>query len=415
MYRMIKKITERCSSILKFQWKLFAGLYLLIWREKRPLARKNNLRGVYQAVRSTLRRAVKNRSMAPPHPYLMIELCQKCNVNCIFCLTHSNLIKNTHTNLPIKTQQQKDGKIDPFLDFDKFKAVVEELGRLKPKSISLSGNGETLLYPKLLDAITHIKTQQKLKTAKISFSTNGLLLNNSLSKELITAGINGINFSINASTPETYMTMHSINGNEFYKLKNNIRFFVDAVDSSNRKKPHITATFALCTKNYREMPKMIDLCHNLGIRRAGFRLIYFCKGKRECLKEFILEAKQKEELKCLAFEALLHAENKKIFTNLNSFINILKKDNNNYFLPKISDAYTCQIHANGLVSPYDFPYVMGDIYKDSLVDIWRSRQYVEFRNTIKEKTLNKELLPTRPFCFNCDLNGAALDSCNIIS
>ena len=61
------------------------------------------------------------------------------------------------------------------MEFALFRSIVDEATRYGPRSYSLHLFGEPLLYPKILEAISYIKTKNKKNT--ILLTTNGTLLN----------------------------------------------------------------------------------------------------------------------------------------------------------------------------------------------------------------------------------------------
>lgn len=369
-----------------------------------------NIKPFIKAVYSALR----FKKSLPMRPRITLGLSSRCNIRCVFCLAHSPLIADGQERFCGMTWQlgKPNAGSSVYLEFKKFKEIIDSLRDLQPASISLSGNGEILLYPHLLSAVSY--TRSKLNDIHIDLSTNGLNLNSEMSREMLRMEIDQINFSINAADAQTYEQMHCIKSDTFYDVINNIKNLVSEKQRLGKNKPRISATFVICRKNFHQLKGMINLCFPLGIKNAGFRNMYFCKGKENNLKEYILNPGDKIKLKDYILDALLEAKNKKIFTNLSSFFKISEKGGNDKFLPKASDAYDCQIHPDGTVNAYDFPYRMGNVYENNISQIWHSPQYLNFRDMIKEKASKKEHIPTRPFCFRCNLPASQLADCNII-
>ena len=247
------------------------------------------------------------------------------------------------------------------------------------------------------------------------FSTNGILLTRDLAEELIRLGLRNINFSINAGRPDTYERMHAVSAGNFARVKEQVREFVGISSRKAESPAEISASFVLCKENYREVKEMLALSREMGISQANFRMMYFCEQKRKSLEGYILDDAERKELETIIFESILTAQQMRISSNLSTLLAILKKGPSALFTPTLKHAYTCQIHANGMVNPYDFYALMGNLYKDSFLAVWYSSHYLEFRSRIKRYAFRKEPIPTRPFCLRCETAGVNnSDRCRII-
>ncbi len=137
--------------------------------------------------------------------------------------------------------------------------------------------------------------------------------------------------------------------------------------------------------------------------------------KKGSLGGYILNHEERKELEKLIFESVLMAQQMRISSNLSNLLAILKKGPSAFFVPTLKHAYTCQVHANGAVNPYDFYAPMGNIYKDSFLSVWYSPQYLEFRSRIKRLSFRREAMPTQPFCLRCEAAGVDNSNrCHII-
>src|SRR3990167_10235450 len=94
-----------------------------------------------------------------------IELTNACNLNCIMCP------RTTSMQRPIG-----------MMDFDLFQKIVDEAVKYGTKAFSLHVFGESLLYPKIFEAISYIKNKDK--NISITLSTNGTLLNHNKNTQL---------------------------------------------------------------------------------------------------------------------------------------------------------------------------------------------------------------------------------------
>lgn len=118
---------------------------------------------------------------------------QACNINCEYCL-HSL----SNQELAQKNFIQKN------MDEDIFAKVVSQLQEFprRIKSISMSGQGESLCNPKFADMVSTVKKAGIAE--EVSFITNGLLLNEKKIEEIIAAGLDRIFISLQGVTSAKY-------------------------------------------------------------------------------------------------------------------------------------------------------------------------------------------------------------------
>jgi len=86
--------------------------------------------------------------------HIFIETTASCQLSCAYCPRE---------------------KISQDMDFNLFCSIVDECSEYGARSFSLHLFGETLLYPKILEAISYIKRANRRHT--ILLTTNGVLLN----------------------------------------------------------------------------------------------------------------------------------------------------------------------------------------------------------------------------------------------
>lgn len=103
--------------------------------------------------------------------HIFIETTAHCNLSCDYC----------------PREKRKDD-----MDFGLFKDIVDECSKYGARSFSFHLFGETLLYPKIIEAILYTKKQNKNHTVLIT--TNGTLLNK-YADALLESGVDRIIWS----------------------------------------------------------------------------------------------------------------------------------------------------------------------------------------------------------------------------
>jgi len=138
-----------------------------------------------------------------------------CNAKCPNC---------PYTNSNIRSEY----KDKPFMDGKTFKIIADQCGEYNAW-IRLSGGGEPMLHPESVALIEYAKH----KGAKIGLITNGSLFTEENSKRLLEAGIDMIEFSVDACDSKTYAKVRK--GLDWDTLLNNINRAVSLRDKLKAK------------------------------------------------------------------------------------------------------------------------------------------------------------------------------------
>lgn len=143
-----------------------------------------------------------------------VETANICNLHCHFCpVGDHNLLKQSGINLGILTMDLFKKAIDDLSDFGE-----------KIKTMHLYGNGEPLLNKNFHEMVKYAKKSERIEI--IDTTTNGLLLIPKKIDQIIEAGIDKINISINGISSEQYAKVTGSKVN-FEKLLSNLRYLYE--------------------------------------------------------------------------------------------------------------------------------------------------------------------------------------------
>lgn len=145
---------------------------------------------------------------------LFVDPASTCNFKCTFCPTGDReLIKST-------------GRWQGAMDFEVFKKVIDDLDEFPQplKTLRLYKEGEPLLNKRFADMIRYAK--QSPKAPYIDTTTNAYLLTPERSLELVAAGLDRINISVDGLSDEDFMTFTKTKV-DFKKFVEQIRFFYE--------------------------------------------------------------------------------------------------------------------------------------------------------------------------------------------
>jgi radical SAM protein with 4Fe4S-binding SPASM domain len=138
---------------------------------------------------------------------LFVDPSSVCNLMCQFC--PNSIIENKK-----------------IMGFDLFKKIINDLKEFNKtlKVLRLYKSGEPLLNKRFSDMIRYAKSSQLIQN--IDTTTNGVLLNPELSRDILDAGLNRINISVNGMSDRHYLEFTSVRI-DFNKYINNIRNFYE--------------------------------------------------------------------------------------------------------------------------------------------------------------------------------------------
>lgn len=137
-------------------------------------------------------------------PMLIVETSSYCNLSCMHC--------------PRTNAAKKDNSFEGLMDFELYKKIIDEMSQYKYATLRPFGRGEALINPDFSHMIRYAKEKG---VRKIWLNTNAVLLSPKKSKELLEAGLDMLEVSIDATTRETF---EKIKGKDLYDrvVKNTI-------------------------------------------------------------------------------------------------------------------------------------------------------------------------------------------------
>jgi MoaA/NifB/PqqE/SkfB family radical SAM enzyme len=137
--------------------------------------------------------------------------------------------------------------------------VIESLKVLpsRPK-VFFGGFGEPLLLPHIAEMVT----QAKSVAGSVELITNGILLTEERSRELIKAGLDMLWVSLDGATPESYADVRL--GAALPQVLENIRR-IAIMRHETARQPEIGISFVAMRRNIADLPKLIRMGPRLGV------------------------------------------------------------------------------------------------------------------------------------------------------
>lgn len=173
---------------------------------------------------------------APPH-YLNLEPTNRCNLSCVWCVA-------------------SDVRASGLLRLELAERVLDQAQHAGVKEVRLFLAGEPLLHPQI-DELVRLAKARNLRTV---IHTNAMLLDESRSTKLISAGLDEISFSINGTTPEEVLERQP--GANLEKMASNVRRFLEIKHLSASPSP-LTILQIIQDQEHLKAPLKISVIQDL--------------------------------------------------------------------------------------------------------------------------------------------------------
>jgi MoaA/NifB/PqqE/SkfB family radical SAM enzyme len=188
---------------------------------------------------------------------IYIEPTNRCNLECRTCIRHSWEEPLGHMNE------------------ETFRSILQGLRAVDPvPTVFFGGFGEPLAHPRIIEMISEAKSLG----APVELITNGTLLTERMSMELIRAGLDRLWVSLDGATPESYTDVRL--GAALPEVLSNVRTLVSLRGSAARMcssdggsstggvfNPEIGIVFVAMRRNLSDLPSVVLLGTRLGATR----------------------------------------------------------------------------------------------------------------------------------------------------
>ena len=294
---------------------------------------------------------------------------------------------------------------DCDLSFDNFRYIVDQFPALD--RVVLHGLGEPLLNKDLPRMIKYLKD----RGTYVLFNSNGILLNAKRGQALIDAGLDEYRLSMDGSTRETCALVRGVDA--FDKIWHNITAFLAMQKEQNAAKPAVSLWFTAMRENLHELPSLIDLATENGVREVYLqRLVYFEEGLAHA-KQSLFRRSTREELELVRHCEQVCKERGITFkaagsaTPLESIVQDFGERpwsgcTRPYTLTYITasgNVLSCCFAPFGHKSAREYQQerVLGNIFQEPIAAIWHGERYKAFRRAFESDHPAKH-------CSQCGVN-----------
>lgn len=325
---------------------------------------------------------------APSGPlHAQVGVCDPCNHRCVMCWDHPPVDHESESTT------NRFGHTQPgMMSLERFRAVADDLHQLGTPRIDLVGRGEPMLNKAVEDMVAYGKQLGFL----VTLCTNASKLAPARARRLVADGLDRVNVSLNAGTPETYPSIHvSETADDYRQVKRNLRGLADAKIAAGVGAPWVKLSFVVSSRNYFEIEAMVRVADEVGAEESSFVHTTVHDGT----KDLALTPQQYADLKASLPRARAVAADLGVVTNLETFQAIVPTYldaslTGPAVVPCYVGWYFTVILGNGSVLPCcQCSKPLDRVSADrSFGEIWASDAYADFRTAARNLPLPNEKL-----------------------
>jgi len=337
------------------------------FRMARRAVREGRLAWLASTAAKTVSVPLSHRVRRPLTGPLMANLVPtyRCNNACFMC------------DLPKPWLYEARG--DREFDTDELKEIIDDMAEIGVAGLSLAG-GEPTVRPDCFELIAHGRSRGLF----VHLNTNGynLLAYPERIEELLAAGVESMNFSLDGATAETHNTIRKA----VYGFERIERATERILTARENGKPAVTYTFVIGPDNCDEVPAFVELALRRGINSVSFNPLAGCYEGANPIGTDRLE-RMDAAVRWLREEKTRMADSEFI-------------DNSDAFLGLFANAFravpsplrcyvgyhSIVVDAYGNVFPCTIHYERGDsignVRDRRLTELWRSDEYQKRREAL---------------------------------
>lgn len=340
--------------------------------------KRKGLGGLWNAGKYLIERESRPPVVGASPVSTQIEPTKICNMKCVMC---SN---------PFMPAEKKG-----HMPLDRFVELLDQMPYLS--YLLLQGLGEIFCHPRIMDFFQEVCR----RSIYYGFSTNGLLLDAEKASELLKMRLGWINFSIDTHEPARYAEIRGVNVLD--KVLSNVYEFV-RLSKAAPYPPRVEVRAVYLPENIDDMPRMLELVHELGIRNLTAKeatsrsIVPGCKSRAAF---YGAEQQRVHAMKRKLSETARRLGMRLTWQSFSDF------DPLTCYLPWAS----CYITYDGYVTPcsnLEDPdaFNFGNVFTKRFEEIWNSPEYREFRIHFLDVRKNRACIHHQE-CWNALRRGSA--------
>jgi len=332
-----------------------------------------------------------------PHTF-HLDISNRCNTNCVFCGLHSPMLLAPKKK--IRGRRFTENWKGRILDKEIFTRLVDDLNEIGCKEdILFSGEGEPLTHPDAMDMISYVKS----KDMSLTLFTNGLKVDDPMSSLFVNSGLDILYWSLSAATPKTFSTLQPVRKPEDHgKMIEQMKRLVEKKRKKDNR-PFIILAHVINNQNYHECEKAMGIARYVGVDSVRFQVMHSCSSTESLLinkEQFKIASQQVERARLEGEKARIE-----MVANIDFQLEAAAKT---YELPEtvlpchwshdlynktgcLAGWFFSRSFTDGRISFCCHDKIVGNLYRASYKDIWRSKKYGDIRRRAKAFDMNHNI------------------------
>ncbi len=300
--------------------------------------------------------------------YATIDITRRCNLKCIGCRYHTP---------EGAIHSDRDFSVED-IDFNMYKGFCEELSKMGTREIIFLGEGEPLLHPRIFDMIDLAKGHGMY----VTLSTNGTLLDDVKSREIIKTGLDILKVSLWGSSPDESEKNYPGTPPEYFERTiAGLKAMSAMKRELNSALPAVYLHQPINRHNFQGLDRMVDLAHETKCDFLSLSPLKPDKGIEQTPDALSVE--DEEVLKRSLAGIRERLDSLSIGHNIDHTLaryefgrEVWKK------LPCYMGWFHCRLRVDGTIFPCaSCDMCLGNLNKNSFRDIWNGPAYKAFRRT----------------------------------
>lgn len=309
-----------------------------------------------------------------------VDVSNRCNTDCVYCWFHSEFSadRNDADRLDEKWRSQ-------MLDYDRFTALIDDLVDLRStEDIVLSGKGEPLTHPRILDLIRYVKG----KGLAVTLFTNGIAFSDEVARACIDSKVDLLYVSLSAANAASYAGQRSAPpAGEFDRIIANCRRLARIKRETDADRPELVLVSILTDRNHHETEEFAHLAASLDASHIRYQLAaieHYNESLRLSEKQMARLQEDLPAARAVAESAGIH-----VVENIDFQMEHVRDGSQNwsgdYFLDRgcFAGWLFSRVWADGRVSFCCVPKPLGSLANVPFTDLWNSPRYAAIRNDAK--------------------------------
>jgi len=300
--------------------------------------------------------------------FITMEVTERCNLRCQACPYHSPDLSPAVNNHPPRD-----------IPYELVLRVCSEMKSSGGWRLQLIGHGEPLLHPRIIDIIA----AGKAAGLEVLLVTNGTLLDEERVHSLVALGLDKIQVSLWANSPEDYERNHpGTPAAMFDKVVRGVELLVKEKSVQGKMRPRIFLHQTITRYDYGNIERFADVAMATGCDAISFSPLNSHRGKMSAhalsAEEVTAVCRTLEQLRArLCRTRLAH--------NIDDVLACYRAGR------MIWEKYGCyigwidaRVRINGDMAPCNLCELsLGNLGQDSLQEIWNGPGFRKFRRRVR--------------------------------